>query len=278
LVESTTCLSDAAELRRSFDEHGYVLLRGVLDRADVLSARAEVFERLAAVGEVQTPAAEGICTGVSFRRELASDLGAFWKSVSEGLALRRVSHGSRVRELVSLLLNQPTRPHDYVFLRPSPVGTGTDLHYDHPYFAWGSSYIVTCWIPLGDILICEGPLVIVEGSHLLIGSVQSREVTSEPGVSATAHEAAYQAIARGARLLTTEFHTGDLIVFSPLTIHGSLDNRSPVGRVRLSVDVRYQRAVDATDDPRFFGVNPAGAAGGGYGEQIAAQPLGTSRS
>jgi hypothetical protein len=48
----------------------------------------------------------------------------------------------------------------------------------------------------------------------------------------------------GCRLLTTDFRAGDVCVFGMFTLHGSLDNRSPIGRVRISGDVRYQPAAD----------------------------------
>src|SRR5262245_36398278 len=115
-------------LRQSFAEHGYVLLRDALDRDEVLAARKEVFARLEQVGEILSPAEAGIATGVSRRRALAADLGVFWKSVSEGPALRRVTHGPRLRELAGLLFDAPARPHDYLFLRPAQVGNATDLH------------------------------------------------------------------------------------------------------------------------------------------------------
>jgi ectoine hydroxylase-related dioxygenase (phytanoyl-CoA dioxygenase family) len=250
LADSTACLSDPARLRRSFEDDGYVLLRDVLDSADVLGARTEVFDRLAQVGEVRAPAADGIATGTSRRPKLAGDLGPFWKSVSEGPALRRVTHGWRLCELVSLLLGVPARAHDYLFLRATPVGDSTDLHYDHPYFAGRASAIVTCWIPLGEIPIHDGPLVLVEGSHRLIGPIASAQAADDRHAFEAAQDAAYQATARGARLLSTHFQPGDLLVFSGFMLHGSLDNRSPDGRVRLSVDVRYQPAADPADDPR----------------------------
>ena len=65
------------------------------------------------------------------------------------------------------------------------------------------------------------------------------------------------------------------MIFGGFTMHGSLDNHSPLERVRLSVDVRYQPAAEQADDPRFFGPHPLGTKGGSYGEQKAAQPLGT---
>ncbi len=287
LVDATALRSDPAALRQSFAENGYLLLRDVLDRQEVLAAREEVFTRLAKMGEIQTPPAAGIASGTSRRRELAGDLCAFWKSVSEGEALRRVTHGPQLRELTGLLFDAPARPHDYLFLRPAPVGNATDLHYDYPFFAGGASQIVTCWLPLGEIPVCDGPLVIVEHSNRfedLISPMRSARLTGDPRAFAAAQDAAYQSAAtdtlefarsRQTRLLTTHFQAGDAIIFGGFTMHGSLDNHSPLGRVRLSVDVRYQPAADPVDDRRFFGSHPTGAKGGSYGEQKAAQPLGT---
>lgn len=185
------------------------------------------------------------------------------------------------------MFDEPARPHDYLFLRPAPVGNATNLHYDYPFFAGGASRIITCWIPLGEIPVLEGPLVVVENSHLfedLVGPMRSANLSCDPGAFAKAQDVAYQAVAaetlefvraRRTRLLTTHFQPGDIILFGGYTMHGSLDNCSDVGRVRLSVDVRYQPLSEPADDPRFFGTHPMGAKGGSYGEQKAAQPLGT---
>lgn len=166
-----------------------MLLRDVLDRDGVLATREEVFTRLAEMGEILPPVVTGIASGVSQRRERVEDLGSFWKSVSEGLALRRVTHGARLQEIVGLLLDAPARPHDYLFLRPAPVGNATNLHYDYPFFAGGASRIVTCWLPLGEIPICEGPLAVVEYSHRfedLIGPIRSAPLSAEPNYPSAA--------------------------------------------------------------------------------------------
>jgi hypothetical protein len=283
LVDATEQLRDPPRLRRMFADDGYVLVRGALDRDLVLAARREVFGRLAEVEEVQPPIEAGIATGTSRRREIAGDLGQFWRSVSEGPALRRVTHGPQLRDLATRILDEPARPHDYLFLRPAPVGNATNLHYDFPFFAGGASRIVTCWIPLGEVPVCDGPLVVIENSHRFTDLIEPIRA-AQPGSFAAAQEAAYQAAAtntlefarfRNTRLLTAHFQPGDVIVFGGFTMHGSLDNHSPHNRVRLSVDVRYQPAAEPATDPRFFGPNPIGAKGGGYGEQKAAQPLGT---
>jgi hypothetical protein len=44
--------SDGRLLQEHLEEHGYALLRGALDLAEITAARAEVFGRLAEMGEV----------------------------------------------------------------------------------------------------------------------------------------------------------------------------------------------------------------------------------
>ena len=285
LKECRAGLDEEAELRRCLHDDGYVFLRGVLKTDDVLAARAEVFGRLQDVGEIKPPAIEGIATGLSRRRETAEDLGTFWRSVNEGPALRHVSHGPRLREIMEVLIGEPARPHDLMYLRPTPVGRSTRLHYDFPFFAGSSERIDTAWIPLGDVPVTEGPLVIVEGSNRfsdLIEPIRQVDYTADRTndvVQKTAYERqnATDPLTlvrdRGTRLLTADFRAGDLVVFSGFTMHGSLDNQSRLGRVRLSVDVRYQPAADPADDERYFGPNPTGSQGGGYADMKGAKPL-----
>lgn len=287
LADATVHRGDARRLRDHFAEHGYLYLRNVLPQGDALAARREVFGRLAEMDEIASPIEAGIATGRSQRRERASDLGSFWKSVSETPALRRLTHGSALCGWVERLFDVPARPHDYLFLRPAPVGAATNLHYDYPFFAGGASQIVTCWVPLGEITLEDGPLAVVEGSNQyedLIGPLRAARLSADPQSFAAAQDAAYQSAAvetlpfveaRNTRLLAAHFQPGDLVIFGGFTMHGSLDNNSPIQKVRLSVDVRYQPAADPATDPRYFGPHPIGSKGGSYGEQKAAQPLGT---
>jgi len=125
----------------------------------------------------------------------------------------------------------------------------------------------------------------VAGSHRFSDLAQPIE---QEGYNAASPDAALQQVAyqtdatsdplefvrsRNARLLTTNFQAGDVMVFGMFTMHGSLDNQSEIGRVRLSCDVRYQPASHPAEDPRYFGPNPIGAKGGSYGEMKGAKPL-----
>jgi ectoine hydroxylase-related dioxygenase (phytanoyl-CoA dioxygenase family) len=286
LKEYSGSLDDGADFQRCLAEDGYLLMRAALNADEVLTARAEVFGRLHDVGEITSPAVEGIATGGSRRREIVGDLGEFWQSVSKGAALRHVSHGSRLREILSAILGETARPHDLMYLRPTAPGRSTALHYDYPFFAGRSERILTTWIPLGDVPVCEGPLVLVEGSNRffdLVDPIRNVDYTADRS-NAVVQQAAYDGQNktdpltlvrdRSTRLLTADFQAGDLVVFSGFTMHGSLDNHSPPGRVRLSVDVRFQPAADPADDERYFGLHPTGSKGGGYGDMRGAKPLG----
>ena len=264
------------DLPGRLDQDGYLFIRGVCPVSETMAARQEVFSRLHDVDEIAEPVADGISTGRSARRERVADLGRFWQSVSEGPALRNVSHGGQVRELMDCVLGESARPHDFMFLRPGVVGRATDLHYDLPFFARGSSRVHTVWMALGEIPVEDGPLVVVEGSHQfddLIGPIRNIDYDSSnsPQVQMLASAVALVR-SRRSRLLTADFEPGDAVLFTMTTLHGTLDNHSPVGRTRLSCDVRWQPAADDVD-PRYCGVNPSGTTGAGYGELNGAKPL-----
>ncbi len=277
LKDSSGLFGQPAALSKRLKEDGYLFLRGVLPKAEVLAARAEVLHRLAGVGEVAEPESAGRWSGTSRRADIASDLGAFWKSVSTGPRLRAVSHGQGIRRVVAEVLGTEVIGQDFLYLRAGVPGTGTDLHYDYPFFARRSDTVVTCWVPLGHVPVEQGPLVLVEGSNRfsdLIDDVRALDVVANPGRRA-AFETKLKPFAesRQARLLTADFEAGDIVIMSMFIAHASLDNHAADKGIRLSFDVRYQPKSEPIDD-RFFGPDPIGITGKGYAELNGAKPLG----
>lgn len=276
LSDSSSWLDNPPELQERLRNEGYLLLRQALDYEQVMAARQEILEALVEVGEIHPPAIEGIFTGTSRRHERPEGLGAFWKSVSDGPAIRQLTHGGQLRRIMDQVLGEPGRPQDYIFLRVAVPGRSTGLHYDHPFFARGSQRIHTVWLALGEVTVEQGPLVVVEGSNRFSDLIERAGAidynsTSSPKVMVDPHpvELARQ---RRTKLLTADFRPGDLVVFGMHTLHGSLDNRSQAGRVRLSCDIRFQPAADPLDD-RYFGPDPKGTTGIGYAELNGAKPL-----
>jgi ectoine hydroxylase-related dioxygenase (phytanoyl-CoA dioxygenase family) len=139
----------------------------------------------------------------------------------------------------------------------------------------GAESLYTVWTPLGDVPIEDGPILLMEGSHRwddLIAQFRGFDVDKDktrPGH--VTMEPVTFAQERGCRLLTTDFRAGDVLIMTMFMLHGSLDNRSPEGRLRLSCDTRYQLASDPIDD-RWIGDNPIGH-GKGYGGMGGALPI-----
>jgi hypothetical protein len=274
--DSASLLDDPKALRVRLAEDGHLFLKGVVDRDTVMAARREVFDRLVAVGEIREPAIEGIATGESRRKEVEPDLGAFWKSVSTGRRLRAASNGRDMVRIMSLVFGEPAINQDYIFLRAGARGRATGLHFDYPFFTRAHDKVCTVWMPIGDVPVEDGPVVVVEGSHHyrdlidpMIGFDISKDSSRKADFGA---DAISFARARGTRLLTRNFEAGDIALFGMYTAHGSLDNHSPIGRVRLSCDLRWQPASLPLDE-RYVGENPPGTTGVGYGELNGAKPL-----
>ncbi len=255
---------------------GYVLLRNALDRDLVWAARRDVLARLAAIGEVTEPSEAGIATGTSRRAALHPDLGAFWRGVCESLVLRAATHGAELAEITAAILSRATRPFDFLWLRTMVEGRASPLHFDHVYMNRGSPNLVTAWVPLGDVPLVAGPILLVEGSNRfedVIARYRGVDVDRDGLPGSFPDDAIAFATRRGCRLLTSDFHAGDVILFDMFTLHGSCDNRMSGGRLRLSCDVRWQVADEPRDD-RWFGAPPSGHGGTSYGGLNGARPLG----
>ena len=264
------------DLEAQLVRDGYLLLRGLHDPQAVQAARIEILQRLVEVDEIAEPAGAGVAPGRSKRAEIQSDLGTFWRSVSEGRALRDVINGPRITQAMSDLFGEPAAHFTFAWLRTMTAGRASPLHIDHPYMNRGSNALVTCWSPMGSVGLDEGPLFIVEGSHTwpeLRVQFEGLDVDREPDRPGHLKESAADlARDKGTRLLTTSFQPGDCLVFGMFTAHAAFDNGSTSGRVRVSCDTRFQPASDVMDE-RFSGPNPPAHGGLGYGCLSAAHPM-----
>lgn len=264
------------QLPQLLERDGYLLLRNALPADQIQKARQDVLERLAGVGEIAQPIEAAVATGTSRREALHPDLNSFWRSVCESPVLRAATHGPALAELSAAVLGGATKPFDFLWLRTMLEGRASPLHFDHVYMNRGTLNMVTIWVPLGNVAVEGGPLVVVEGSNRFT-DLQDRyrgvDVDRDGLPGSFPDDAVAFATSRNTRLLTANFNIGDVIVFDMFTLHGSCDNRMGGGRVRLSCDVRWQRAGEAEDD-RWFGSPPSGHGNLSYGGLNGARPMG----
>jgi ectoine hydroxylase-related dioxygenase (phytanoyl-CoA dioxygenase family) len=276
LTETAAPLPNGAVLRERLEQDGYLFLRGLIDPGDIQAAREEVFARLGEVGEITEPTSRGVFSGQSKRDALYEDRGEFWKLASEGPALRRVTNGTALTQAMTSVFGESALGFDYLFLRAVPGGRFTHMHCDAGFFTRTTERVLTCWIAYTDIDLDRGPLFVVEGSHEFT-DIRERfggfdVVRNKDRKASIDDHPADFARARDTRLLTAHFRPGDVLVFGMYTVHGAFEHRAEDNRVRLTTDIRYQPASEPRD-PRYFGDDPGGTTGAGYGELNGARPL-----
>ncbi len=275
LADSSSFINNPEALRAGFQDNGYLLLRRAIEPALALSARAEVLARLAAVGEIDLPGET--FSGTSHRPTGEQDAGKFLRSVCDGRQLRAATGNPRLSEIISAIFGEAARGHDYIFLRVAIPGRGTATHCDYPFFTRATERVLTCWLSLSDLTFEQGAPYIVEGSHRWadhLTRMRGFDLQRANGArrATLADDIVQFAEAHGARLLTTRFGAGDILLFSMYLIHGAFDNRAPTMPVRVSCDVRWQ-PISEPFDRRYMAPALSGTFGGGYGELNAAKPL-----
>jgi len=264
------------KLRQSLNDNGYILLRNVIEKNDITKARNDVFEKLNKVDELEDPFTEGIWSGRSKRDELHEDRGVFWENVSNTDSLRKITNGKNLENVFTRIFGISSIGFDFIFLRAVSGGKFTHMHCDAGFFTRKTQKVLTCWLVFTDITIDKGPLFIIEGSHKF-----SDIKTKYKGFDVDIHKHMKATIdtdpitfaqERNTKILTTQFHPGDALIFGMYTVHGTFENYANDKKIRLTCDIRFQ-PNNELKDPRYFGPSPTGTTGAGYGELNSARPL-----
>ena len=264
------------KLRQSLNENGYLFLKNVIEKNDITKARNDIFEKLKNVDELEDPFTEGIWSGRSKRDELHKDRGVFWEDVSNTESLRKITNGNNLKSVFSRIFGISSIGFDFIFLRAVSGGKFTHMHCDAGFFTRKTQKVLTCWLVFTDITIDKGPLFIIEGSHKF-----SDIKTKYKGFDVDIHKHMKATIdtnpitfaqERNTKILTTQFNPGDALIFGMYTVHGTFENYANDKKIRLTCDIRFQ-PNNELKDPRYFGPNPTGTTGTGYGELNSARPL-----
>jgi ectoine hydroxylase-related dioxygenase (phytanoyl-CoA dioxygenase family) len=189
--------------------------------------------------------------------------------------LHRLLYSGRIMRLYERLLGGPVRHYDFTWMRAVSPGRFTRPHGDIVFMGRGTHDLYTAWVPLGDIPLLMGGLMVLEASHRLRpirDEYAKRDVDTYcenvPGQKEHALTTGWLWDGTisdnprrlrhdlGGRWLTApSYRMGDLLTFTSYTLHASLDNHTD--RIRLSSDSRYQLA-GAPVDERWIGEAPVG--------------------
>jgi hypothetical protein len=240
------CLDKVAALHERMAQDGYLLLRGLIDRGKVLKARKTVLKFLEEHNALvpDTPLLEGVM-GRSPKM-----MGR--KGIQHHPDVLAVLEGDELFRFFERFFSAPAITFKYKWLRAVGNEEYTGAHMDFVYMGRGSGNLHTTWIPLGDIPMEQGTLVMCAGSHRLDSFARIRETYGTMDVDRDRIEGWFSkdpleiSEKCGGNWVSGDFRAGDVMIFGMHTMHASTTNLT--NRFRLSCDVRFQPASDPMDE------------------------------
>ena len=236
---------------------GYLFIRGLQKRENVLAARHRILEAVNEQG--------GILPGSNLDDAIVNPAAKHIKTLGN----RAVTHDPKVRgvleskeifDFFTKFFGRQTLTFDYKWLRCVRRPEATGAHIDVVYMGRGSTQnLYTVWTPFADIPLELGPLALCVGSHNLPGFARVRETYGKMDVDRDRVDGWFsndpvEIVDKfGGKWQTAEFRAGDVLIFGMWTMHGSLANSSDCWRI--SCDTRFQPADEPVDE-RWVGENP----------------------
>ncbi|MEO6395487.1 MAG: phytanoyl-CoA dioxygenase family protein [Devosia sp.] len=251
-------------LNARYRRDGYLWLKGLLDRGEVLEQRRRALAHLNLAGllKANTDPLLGVAA------EAPAERGAVNRRLMEyvrSAAFESFCMSLPLRDFMDRLLGGLSYLHKRKLLRhtlPNAAGS-TPAHYDLIYLRGGTDRLVTAWIPVGDVPVEMGGLVYLEGSHAIGVALEAEFTRANASLSPEERVSAYNknmteggwvskdlpdmAERFDTRWLIANYEAGDVVLHSPFMIHAATLNESREGIIRLSTDIRYQNVGDEID-------------------------------
>ena len=217
-------------IRASFEENGYLLFKGVLDRDLVLTAKAEAVAELQRQGVVKEGGSQPVAMPGLTSGDVDDDPLYALTSYLEIMA------SDRLREAIDFAYGEPgyiapsvgfrySMPTDAVYLTPN--------HQDH-FFIRQTDQFRMIWIPLMDLELANGGLVLAAGSHRR----GVRDHVELPGVLSYGFKGRTQKGILpenvGGVWSSSAMEAGDFLMFHSCAVHRAIPNTSDL--VRLSIN------------------------------------------
>ena len=264
-------------LRKRFSKDGYLFLKGLLNKNEVILFREWVFEHLTNTGLLKENCDPkyGIMDD-SFRESTTTNFIQSGRS-QNSLVKEKISSIVKstkyesfcsqplLANFIDEFINGISYLHKRKILRHTLPNfeNSTPAHYDLIYLRAGTDNIITAWIPIGDINIEEGGLMYLEGSHIegikieKEFSIKNANLSKDEQINAfnknmteggwISKDLPNLAEKFNTKWLVTNYEAGDILLHSPYLIHASTNNKSVEGRIRLSTDIRFQNVNDSVD-------------------------------
>ncbi len=258
LRESNDILDDPLALKKRMYEDGYLLIRELHDKDEVLAARKVILEKLHSKGMLvpDAPLMDGIYNPDYPVPTSTGSMGN--KNLTKLPEFKTVVEGEPVMSFFEDFLGGEARTFDFKWLRTAGPGAGSHIHYDIVFMGRGTQDLYSCWTPFGDVSLDMGPIVFCLGSNRFdkVRKTYGQSDVDRDLIEGHFSHKPLEVIEKfGGYWATTSFFAGDVIIFSMFLMHASLVNTS--NRIRITADTRYQLASEPIDE-RWIGEDPKG--------------------
>ena len=236
LRDATTLLGDPEGLQQRLRTHGYLYFPGLLDPAPLRALRSEILTTIAAHGWLADGTDPDDAVPSEPRSHGTPEFRDGYIAIQRLESFHRAAFDESLHGVLRSLLGDDVLVHVQRIARviwPDLPTLTTAPHQDFTHIQ-GTPDVLTTWIPLADCPREAGGLRVLEGSTGKgIRPVRPSTGAGRVGIDIPDDDPAWR---------TADYRVGDVVLFHSLTVHGGLPNTS--GRLRLSVDYRYQSAHD----------------------------------
>ncbi|KAF2496228.1 hypothetical protein BU16DRAFT_581617 [Lophium mytilinum] len=286
-MRSTPIDTPMEEIRRRFEEDGYVWMKDVIPREDVLDMREHYFSHIAHTGILapNTSPRDGIFnptndpiahSGVG-GRDLPDDVAkvaALTSAHTTPIYLAFLEH-PHLRGFICDFMGwkKDVMVHRTMLRHNVPNGLSTGIHYDRIFLRASPVDFLTAWVPIGDCSPAGGGLMYLSHSDALGRALErsfmerAADFSDEDRINAfnmnmardgqLSHDAAalYEELSeekegkgKEMKWMVGDFKAGDVVFHNPYLIHGACKNEDERGVIRLSTDLRFYEEGSQVDE------------------------------
>ncbi len=232
--DSTDLLNDGPALAARLANDGYLFLRGLFPRDDIMKVRQRLLQKAADGGwlDAHAPLEEGRANPDAACKDPEAAYMDVFRPMWADEDLHRLRTREEVLELFQRIFGEPAFVHPMfvqrnIFPQSNEFDFTTGIHQDKVHIGGGTNHAL--WVPLGDCPMRKGALAVASGSHRA-GVLDTKVGSGAGGMDIC--------VPIPGTWVTGDFSAGDALVFSDTTVHQALPNHTP--ELRMSFDARYQ--------------------------------------
>lgn len=215
------------EQKKFYDDHGYILVKGVFSRAQAAQLRQAAHElsgRLQKREDVDATWATARTVDPAKKTQLLHCHDVQFQDARFG----QMMLDPRLTSIAQAIIGPNVQlHHTKMFIKPPEKGSPFPMHQDYPYFPHDNNSMIAAIIHLDDAPVEKGCVRVYPGTHKL-GPLHS----DQPDHSFPPEQYSIE------KATPCPAEAGDVLFFSYLTIHGSGLNVSSEARTTVLIQMR----------------------------------------